>query len=631
MLQILRKKAQSTFIQIIVVIIALVFIFWGVGTNMNNNRQAALVINGEEVTFQDYQQAYDRAYQRMSDQFGGNLPKELAESLNIKQQVINQLIQATLLRQGAREMGLVVSSEEVKKAIEQMVQFQDNGAFSLDRYKTVLAANRLAPTKFEASMRVDQLSELAARAIGDFSAVATDFEVEQLYSRINEKIEVEFVEYSPADYKEAVQIDDEALTAWYDKEKERYKTEPQSKLQYLSFTFDEVADKITVDEDKIEKYYQENISDFQETEQRRARHILFKASPEDSEEVHNKQQAKAEEILKKAQQGEDFAELAKQYSEGPSKDNGGDLGYFASGQMVPAFNEAVFNLTPNQISDVVKTRFGYHIIKLEDIRPAATKSLDEVRGQIVSKLQRKEAETLAFQLANDAYEAIIGAGSLAKYLENNPSSTVQTTDFVDRNSAPETLKKDPKFMSIAFSLSKGELSSLVQGDSGYAIFYVQDTLPAEIPELASVKERVVTDYTEAKAKEAAEEAATALLTKLREGKQLSELAQADNLTVQDSGLMSKASPATDSKFPAALLDSAFQLSTSSPLPEEIGTVGADYYVYSFKQREIPELPSDDKETKRYRDNLLQYKKQMLLSSWIRNMESDAEISRHQSL
>lgn len=631
MLQILRKKAQSTFIQIIVVIIALVFIFWGVGTNMSNSRQTALVINDEDISFQDYQQAYDRAYQRMSDQFGGNLPKELAESLNIKQQVINQLIQSTLLRQGAREMGLVVSSEEVRKVIEDMVQFQENGAFSLERYKTVLAANRLAPTKFEASMRVDQLSELAARAIGDFSAVTTDFEVGQLYSRINEKIEVQFVEYAPADFKASVQVDDDALAAWFAESKERYKTDPQTKLEYLSFTFDEVADKIKVDEDKIASYYKENLGDFQETEQRHARHILFKATPEDNDELHRKQAAKAEEILQKARNGEDFAELAKQYSEGPSKDNGGDLGYFASGQMVPAFNEAVFNLTPSQISEVVKTRFGYHIIKLEDIKPASTKSLDEVRAQIVTTLQRKEAETLAFQLANDAYEAIIGAGSLAKYLEGNPASEVHTTDFVDKTSAPEMLRKDAKFMNVIFTLSKGELSSLVQGDSGYGIFYVQDTLPAKIPELAAIKDKVVADFIDDKAKEAARSAATALLADLREGKQLAELAEAGKFTVQDSGLLSKSSPAGNSKFPPSLLDSAFLLSTGSPLPEEIGSVGDKFYVYSFKQREIPELPADEQETKKYRDNLLQYKKQMLLTAWIRNMESDAKISRHQSL
>jgi peptidyl-prolyl cis-trans isomerase D len=631
MLQILRKKAQSTVIQIIVVIIALVFIFWGVGTNLRNSRQAALVVNGEEITFQQYQQAYDRAYQRMSDQFGGNMPKGLAESLNIKQQVINQLIQATLLRQGAREMGLVVSGEEVRKVIEQMVQFQENGKFSMDRYKTVLAANRLAPTKFEASLRVDQLSELAIRAIGDFSAVATDFETQQLYSRVNEKISVDYVAFSPASYRDSVKIDDKDLAAWFAKEKESYKSDPKIKLKYLSFTFAEIAAKIEVDEDKIKAYYQENINDFREPEKRKARHILLKATPEDSEQTHKQKAAEAADILAKARQGEDFAALAKQYSEGPSKDQGGDLGYFSSGQMVPAFNDAVFNLKTGDISDVVKTQFGYHIIKLEDIKPATTKSLDQVRQQIVTILQQKEAETLAFQLANDAYEAIISAGSLAKYSEINPSSTIHTTDFFDKSDAPAQLRDDPQFMSAAFALSKGELSSLVKGESGYAIFYVEDMVPAKVPELADIRDKVVADYTAAKAKEAAKNAAADLLAQLRDGKKLGDLAAAAKLTVLNSGLMSKSQQNENSTFPPSLLDSAFALSASAPAPQQVGEVGDKYYVYVFKSREIPELPKDDAETKKYRDNLLQYKKQMLLSAWISNMESDAKISRHESL
>ena len=153
MLQLLRNKAQSTFIQIIVVIIALVFIFWGVGTNMMGSREAALLVNNEEISFQEFQQAYDRAYQRLSDQFGGNIPKGLAETLGIKQQVINQLIQTSLLRQGAGEMGIIVSGEEIQAIIKDMVQFQENGVFSMERYKAVLSSNRMAPSKFEASMQ----------------------------------------------------------------------------------------------------------------------------------------------------------------------------------------------------------------------------------------------------------------------------------------------------------------------------------------------------------------------------------------------------------------------------------------------------------------------------------------------
>ncbi|MGW8195466.1 MAG: SurA N-terminal domain-containing protein, partial [Desulforhopalus sp.] len=272
MLQILRKKAQSTFIQIIVVIIALVFIFWGVGANLSGSRQAALVVNGEEITFQQFQQAYDRAYQRLSDQFGGNVPKGFAETFGIKQQVINQLIQGALLRQGAKQMGLQVSKQEIRQTIEDMVQFQQNGTFSMQQYQNVLAANRLAPTKFEASMQTDLLSEVAAREIDNFADFATDFEIKEIYSLTNEKIELEYVKISPELFAQDVVIDDKALKEWFETVKENYKTEPQIKLKYLLFTYGAIGKKIAVDDEKIAEYYQDNLSKFQVPEQRHARH-----------------------------------------------------------------------------------------------------------------------------------------------------------------------------------------------------------------------------------------------------------------------------------------------------------------------------------------------------------------------
>ncbi|MFW2367645.1 MAG: SurA N-terminal domain-containing protein [Desulforhopalus sp.] len=631
MLQILRKKAQSTFIQIIVVIIALVFIFWGVGTNMSGNRQAALVINDDEVTFQEFQQAYDRAYQRLSDQFGGNVPKGLAETFGIKQQVINQLIQGTLLRQGAEEMGLKVSGQEIRQIIEEMVQFQQNGVFSMEQYKNVLAANRMAPTKFEASMRIDRLSEVAAREISNFGAIPTDFEIEELYSQTNEKIGLRFIKISPDHFTDKVVIEDTSLKQWFETVKDNYKTEPEVKLRYLPFTYEAVGNKIEIDGAKVEEYYRENLSDFQTPEQRHARHILLKAGEEDSASVHEAQKKKAEEVLELALGGEDFAALAREHSEGPSKDSGGDLGFFGKGNMVPAFEDAVFALQKGDVSEVVKTRFGYHIIFLEEIQPASTKPLEEVSSEIIKTLQRKEAEALAFQVANSAYEGIISAGSLTQYGQDNPDAQILETDFFPKTNGPAELQQDTEFLNQAFALNKGELSSLIKGQSGYAILFAEDFKEPELPQFETIRNNLETDYKEAKSIEMAEAAAKALLASLREGKEIVPLATEQELTVIDSGLLSRAGQNGEETFPASLLENAFKLSSAAPYPEEPGRVANDFYVYAFREREIPALPEDSKEVEQYRQNLLQFKQQQLLSAWLRHMEAGAEITQHQSL
>jgi peptidyl-prolyl cis-trans isomerase D len=631
MLQILRKKAQSTFIQIIVVIIALVFIFWGVGANLSGNRQAALVINGEEVAFQEFQQAYDRAYQQLSDQFGGNVPKGLAETFGVKQQVINQLVQTTLLRQGAIEMGLQVSGQEIQQVIEEMVQFQDNGVFSMERYKAVLAANRMAPTKFENSMRIDRLSQVAAREIGNFASVATDFEIEEIYSQLNEKIALRYVKISPEKFIDQVTVDDEGLKAWFEEVKENYKTDPQVKLKYLAFSYDKVGQKIEIDQGQIEEYYQNNLSKYRVGEQRHARHILLKAGEEDSAQVHEEKAKKAEEVLKLAKDGGDFSALAKTHSEGPSKSSGGDLGFFSAGQMVPAFEKAVSAMQPGDISEVVKTRFGYHIILLEEVKPGATRPLDEVKSEITSILQRKEADSLTFQVANNAYEGIIGAGSLAKYGETTPNMQIQETEFFHRDNAPADLKQDSQFLDKAFELKKGELSSLIKGQSGYAILFAEDLKEPEIPGFDSIRESLETDYRKTKSNEMAETAATELLSSLAEGKELDAIAQGKGLIVKDSGFLSQNAPPEDDGFPSSLIQDSFLLSPSSPFPKEPGQVGEDYFVYSFLERQIPTMPDDPEEVKKYQENLLRFKQQQLLAAWLRNLEIDAEITRHQSL
>lgn len=631
MLQLLRKKAQSTFIQIIVVIIALVFIFWGVGSNLSGDRQAALVINGEEISFQDFQKAYDRAYQRFSDQFGGNMSKDLAESLGIKQQVINQLIQTSLLRQGAAQMGIYVSAEEVRTAIEGMVQFQENGVFNMDRYKLILTNIRTAPTKFEKSMRTDKLAEVGSREIRNFASIATDSEIKEIYSQLNEKVEVEFISFAPTDFENQVSISDEALATWFDTVKESYKTAPQIKLTYLTFTNENVATKIEIDAAQIENYYKKNPLLFTQASERKVAHILFTAGPDDSKQLHAEKRNKAEEILALAKNGSVFSELAQKYSEGPSKTSGGELGFFAQGQMVPAFDKAVFSMDKGAISDVVKTQFGYHIIFLEDIKPATKHSLADSTQQISTMLQKKAAESLTFQLANSAYESIISKGGLEQYLASTPDADLLTSSLFNKDNAPAGLKNDPIFLEKAFELKKGEFSSLIKGATGYAIFLVDEVKDPEIPALDSIKDLLVDDFKIAASKKLAKKHAEDALKSLIDGKVLVDLAAEKGYSAKSSGLLGRNSKNTDTDFPPSLLENAFLLSAKAPLPQEIAQAGGSYYVYSFNNRLTPEMPKDSAEVDKYRASLLNFKQQQLISSWLRNQEAQATIVRQPSL
>jgi len=630
MLQILRNKAQSIVIQAIVVIIAIVFIFWGVGSNLLNNNEAALVINDEEISFEDFQVAYDRAYNNLRNQFGGNVPQGLLENLGIKQQVINQLTQEALLRQGAAQMGILISREEIQDTIQNMVQFQDNGSFSIEKYNTLLAANNYSPTKFEETVKLDMLSQKVRLSIGDFAATATEYEIADLYKLDKSSVSFKYVKISPAEFTDVIPATDEDISAWYVTVQENYKTDPEVKLKYLDFSYTTVGEKITIDDSTLEQYYQDNLAEFTQAEKRGARHILFKVDENSSPEVAEKQMQKANEILELAKSGSDFAELAKQYSEGPSNTQGGDLGMFTRGQMVKPFEDAVFSLEVDQISEVVKTSFGYHIIKLEKISPAVATPFSDVKDSILAKLQTEEAKPLAFQVANEAYEGIIGAGSLDGYLQAHPEAPVRITDFFSRNTPPANIGNDQKFLNTAFSLKAQELSSLIETSQGYAVLFAEAVKEPVVPALDAVKDRVTQDYQQFKTKESADNAAKSLLQKAKADNSIASAAEQGGFSVEESGFHTKGD-SQNADIPPTVIETAFTLSGKQPFPEEVVEGNDALYIIEFSELKDPESDLTEEDRERYRGAIIQMKQQQILSSWLKNRREQSEIFSHKSL
>ncbi|MDO8948795.1 MAG: SurA N-terminal domain-containing protein [Desulfocapsaceae bacterium] len=626
MLQLLRNKAQSVVIQALILIIALVFIFWGVGTNMTNSRDAAISINNEEISFQEFQKSYEQAIAGYRQQFGDAISDELLKGLGVKQQVINQLTQITLLRQGLNTMGIMVTPVEIQTAIEKMPQFQRESSFNLDAYQAILSANRLTPHKFEGSIGRDLLSEKGVIFINNFATTVRDAEISEIYHRDQETVTVKVVQISPDLFNDKIVVDPQDLAAWFETKKDNYKTEQKIKVQYLSFPYNAQQENITISDEQVLAQYEKDKAAYQIPEKRHAKHILFKTEENSSSEKQTAQLKKAEEILARARYGEDFSTLATTYSEDQSKATGGDLGTFARGRMIKEFDDAVFSMQPNTISDIIKTQFGYHIIKLENILPAVTQPLEEVRATIVTKLQTEQARPATFQMANEAYEGIIAAGSLQAYTKKHTEKTVIPTDFFSRTSPPTDLSHDAKFMDTVFSLKKGELSSLVEDPSGYFILFAEDIQEPAPPKLEAVKEQATKDFKLARAKEMAKETATALLAKAKGGADLETSAREEKLPTITSGPVRKNSPTPDPALPASLVDQALRLGAKSPFPPEALAVGDDLYILQFVERNLPKISKLDETAKQnYTATLLKQKQDRLLGSWLKHQEKNAKI------
>lgn len=634
MLGFLRKKAQSPTLQATIVIIILVFIFWGVGNNQGTVKNTVATVNGENIVFTDYQKEYDRILGSIRDQFGGNLPSQLLDTLNIKDQVLNSLIQKALLRQGALESGLYVSDLELRNAIQNMDAFLNNGVFDVKWYEEVLAGSRLSVKKFEEGLRYDLLTAKVMDHLSRFDKVA-DGELQELFSYNYGLNKFNYAVFQTSDFADQVEITDEGLAAFYEANKAAYLTDPQVKLNYLLFAAED-QNLAAASDEEISQYYQNNLEQFSTPEKRRARHILIRVSDQDSAEAKEAARKKITEIQAELQSGAEFAELAKKYSEDGSAVQGGDLGFFSKGQMVQPFEEAVFALSTGETSGIITTQFGLHLIKLDAIEAANTKSLAEVKERIAATLRNEGGKTSAFQAANNAYEQIIMAGSLEKYAtelaakSEDQSSPLQQTEFFSQQAPPAELQSLPALVNAAFTLKKGELSSLVETSQGYAIVFVEDVKAPAQKELAEVREEVTAAYKAQQAKDLAKAAAASLLAQLQEGATFEAATQAAGVSAETTPFISRADTSA-ATLPAEIVENSFNLSEQKLLPDEVAAYGDSFYVVAFHGSQLPDPTLFDQKKKELEDQLKATRGNDLLTAWLDHLQKDAKITTNKEL
>ncbi|NOX26164.1 MAG: hypothetical protein GXP59_08665, partial [Deltaproteobacteria bacterium] len=517
MLDYFRKKARSPVLQATILVIIVVFIFWGVGRNSSNSRTTIATVNGTNIEYQDYRKEYDKTMSQLRDQFGGAIPKGLLATMDIKHQVLSRVIQRTLLRQGALDAGLYVSDQELEKAIEKMPAFQRNGTFNMKWYKSILANSRLTVSKFEDGTRYDLLAAKVRGHLARFSQVSPG-ELQALFTYNYTPVKFTYIAFNSRNYTSKVKAGDNKLAAFFAKNKANYQTAAKRKIKYLYFAFkDQKA--ATPSSTAIKNYYADNIKKYTTPERREASHILIRSKSSDTAAQVATELKKIKAILAKARAGANFAALARKYSEDSLASRGGELGFFSRGQLVKPFEDAAFSLPVGGISGVVKTRFGFHIIKMDKIEAAQTKSLAEVRPAIIAELKGTKAKSLAFKAANDAYEQIIMAGSLNKYAAANTKakSKIITTAFFAQQTPPKQIKAMPMLTNTAFKLKKDELSSIIETGQGYAIAYILDIRPPVQQKLREVKAKVRQHFIAQESVKIARQAAGNFLTALKKG------------------------------------------------------------------------------------------------------------------
>ena len=377
----------------------LTFALFGISSYLEGaNEIPVATVNGEEISIYTFQNELARQRQLLRSQLGANFDPELLESLNIRNQVVESLIGSRLLNQYVTDQNYRLSDAQLSERIRNNPAFQSDGQFDAETYRNILASNGLSTQGYEAIERQNGITSQLRQSIAESSFVLNS-DIDKL-AKLQQQIRVADYLVIPGNkFYEEVEITDSDIQKYFDENPDDFQTEARMKVDYVELSVESLAEEITPSEDDIQEIWDYASGQYKTAESRKASHILFSVSGSATDEERQAIREKAEGVLQEARSGADFAELASTHSEDPgSSSNGGDLGVIAEGQMVKPFEDAVFSMEQDEISDLVETRFGFHIIKLTELVAERQQDLEEVREEITAEAKRVQAENLYAEL-----------------------------------------------------------------------------------------------------------------------------------------------------------------------------------------------------------------------------------------
>src|SRR5262245_876860 len=555
-----RHKGWLKWSLALVVLTFVVFFIPNFTTQGASSNEVLAKVEGQEITVRQFQQRYSAQLQAYRNAYGAQVNEQLLRQLGIEQQIVQQLVDEEAMVAEAHRQGLSASDAEIRERILAIPAFQENGHFIGEaRYRQLLQFNNppMTTAEFEDTLRRGLLVEKLRTAVTGWMSV-TDEEAAQEYRRRNEKVKLDIVPVSPDAFKSQVSVSDADLAAYFDKKKESYRIAEKRKLRYALVDVDAIRKEITVPEADIEAFYKQNNAQYSSPEQIRASHILFKTDGKDDAAVR----AQAESVLKRVRAGEDFAALAKQYSQDDSnKDKGGDLDYFGRGTMVPEFEQAAFGTKAGEISDLVKTSFGYHIIKLVDHRQATTKPLADVRTEIEDQLKWQKAQQEAEKVAK-SLEASMKTPADLDRIAKERNYHVQDTGLLLREDPIDGLGPAPEVSTQAFQIADNAVSPALRVSRGWVYVTVIQKQPPYVPQLAEVQTQVRDDLVRERSAEIAKAKAGVIATQLKSAPDFAAAVKKAGLEVKTSDLITRGSAIPEVGVSAEIDKVAFSLPKS---------------------------------------------------------------------
>ena len=632
MLEFIREKRRSKFVILILGIIILVFVFWGMSPQGGGGNNAAVaVVDGVSIPAD----VYARIYQRRAKQ----IPREFLEAMNLRQEVADTLVNRVLILKAARRDGIKVSKQEVQDSILGDPTFYRDGAFNFDYYISLLNRNRIKEEDYEGNIKEEiTIQKMTAKVTAGITVIET--EARKLFEREGREVSLDYAKLEAKNFKASVKATDEDVKKYYEDNKQTFMRPTEIKAVYAYIDKAELAKGVKVSKEEVHALYEKNISRYKKPIEFKARHILVKpdaskdASPSDVVKAKDAARAKAEGLLKELAGGADFAAMAKLHSEDKgSGAKGGDLGYFSLGRMVKPFEAAVIKLKVGETSDLVETRFGFHIIRLDDRLDDRTVPVEEVYEDIEDKLKRDEAgkEARARMVSLLAvFESTDSVDKLREEAESR-SAVVKVTELFAEDDIEVELASNERLRDKTFVLNAGAVAKVIIESQGKLyIIKALDRIDAHVPTLDKVKGLVKEIFIEERSRELADAKAKEIIEELKQGKKLKAVVKAQGLKSGKTEYF-KSTGGAIPELNVYLSESSavFTLTEDAPVYEE--TVPYNEGVYVFALRNAKEADAADFEAVRdeLKARIFNEKKAEVVGDWIEELRAVADITYNQ--
>jgi peptidyl-prolyl cis-trans isomerase D len=445
--------------------------------------------------------------------------------------VLDEMILQQALISQAKKMGIEVSDAELEQTLQSIPWLMQGGSFvGMDRYQDMIFQQTgMSVVEFEAELRSRLLQDKIRSVVTDGVQVSPQ-EVREEFQRRNTKAKIEYVLFDPSQFIKAVQISSEALEGFFKKDPARYKVPEERKVNYVLITPDDVKGRVKVADEEARLYYTQHLADYRIPNRVKVAQILFKTAGKTPAEVAAIEK-KAQDVLNQIRGGADFAEMAKKDSEDATAADGGELGWLVRGQA--DFENTAFSLQPGQVSNVVRTDSGIHIIKVEDKQTAHLQTFGEVKGAIIDDLEKQRIADTQEKLASDLVSELKLKPGAFEQVARQGGLEPKVSPLFRYGQAVPDLGNGDTFENLAFQLRKGEVGTPISVPKGQAIIQLADIVPEHVPTLEEVRARVEEDYRAQQSRVLAAEKAKQFAAQVKKG-DFAKIAKTDGLTGKES-------------------------------------------------------------------------------------------------